>query len=138
MMPIDQIQNPPTALVPNPDTPWPRGGPVLALDCETLIGRDLPFPLTQVHHHKFMALCCKLLAQVAPSCIVLPLFAPGYDAAMAIERLEMMHFAGQIIVLAPFLPHPRMVEDELRALCPGGRLVLIAPSAVQVEGLPRR
>ncbi|MGL6208404.1 MAG: hypothetical protein ACRC14_01075 [Paracoccaceae bacterium] len=68
-----------------------------------------------------------LLARLTPERIVLPLMARGHDAMTIIEQLESLGYRGAITVVAPALPHPRMVERELRGLGPGNRLRLVTP-----------
>jgi hypothetical protein len=100
---------------------------VLALDCMPLMDEAGPLPMTGVRHWRFAELTIDVLIDLAPSQIYLPLFASGYDAMSAVEALETMGYCGEITVIAPDLPRPRLVERELRALGPGLRLTLISP-----------
>jgi hypothetical protein len=100
---------------------------VVALDCEPLLDAKGPLPMVGVLHRHFSELGADLLAELKPHRIIVPLFATGYDAMAAIEVLEQLKFAGQITVIAPELPRPRLVERELRAQGPGARLSLISP-----------
>lgn len=104
-----------------------KGEKVIALDCELFLGPDGPVPMPNVTHLRFADLTADVLALLEPTLIILPLFAPNYDAMTAIETLEELGFAGKLTVLAPDLPRPRLVERELRSLGPGNRLTLISP-----------
>lgn len=103
------------------------GEKVMALDCEMLLGSDGPLPMTEVIHLRFADLTAALLAETGTTLILLPLIAPHYDAATAVERLQALGYAGKLTVLAPELPRPKLVERELRNLGPGTRLTLISP-----------
>jgi len=72
-------------------------------------------------------LTATLLATLRPDRVLLPLMGRGHDAMQVIERLEALGYTGAITVLAPTLPHPRMVERELRSIGPGDRLILLTP-----------
>jgi|APEBP8051073178_1049388.scaffolds.fasta_scaffold00020_249 hypothetical protein len=72
-------------------------------------------------------LTAQLVDKVAPEMVVLPLMANGQDAVQVITRLDELSYAGQVVVLAPTLPDPAMVERELRATAPGLRLRLVMP-----------
>lgn len=65
-----------------------------------------------------------LLDRIAPHWVVCPLLADGFDATQVISRLLQLGYTGQVMVIAPKLPDPAMVERELRALAPGMRLSL--------------
>jgi hypothetical protein len=121
-MTADRPLDPPPKLAPPV-----AGEVVLALDCQLLLGEVGELPQFAVMHRRYGDLGAALLAELKPSRIILPLFAAGYDAMAAIEELETLKFPGQIIVIAPDLPRPRLVERELRALGPGARLTLITP-----------
>lgn len=78
-----------------------------------------------VIHARFAALDAAFLQEIAPACIVFPLFSRGHDAIQVIERLDELVYSQAMIVLARALPRPAMVESELRSLGPGSRLTLI-------------
>ena len=104
-----------------------QGQRVVALDCAALLGADGPFPITGVLHSRLADLDAAFLAEHQPGLMIMPLFAAGYDAMAATERLQDLGYVGRIAVLAPSLPKPRLVEAELRAIGPGDRLSLISP-----------
>lgn len=103
------------------------GERAIAFNCELFLGPGGPLPMTGVTHLRLADLSAALLAAADPGLIILPLFATGYDAIAAVERLEELGYTGKLTVLAPELPKPRLVERELRSLGPGTRLTLIAP-----------
>lgn len=70
-------------------------------------------------------LTAEVLAQARPDRVICPLFGAGLDAYSVIERLEALGYAGEIAVLCPPLPRPKLVEAELRAQGPGHRLTLL-------------
>jgi hypothetical protein len=78
-------------------------------------------------------LTASLVDRVAPEMVILPLMADGQDAVQVIARLEELCYAGQVLVLAPPLPDPAMVERELRVAAPGLRLQLVAPPSLKVS-----
>lgn len=100
---------------------------VLALDCARLLAPAGPIPLEGVTHRRFADLTAALLAEVTPAVVIMPLFAPEHDALSMIEALEALAFTGRIMVVAPALPRPKLVERELRAAGPGERLTLVTP-----------
>ncbi len=119
-------------LQPNPyprlvDLPQAAEERFLALECALLLAPGGPIDLPGVVHARFATLTAALLLEVAPSTVVLPLFASEHDALSMVERLEELGFAGRILVIAPRLPRPQLVERELRAAGPGQRLLLVSP-----------
>ncbi len=122
-------------MVPPRSNPYPRLADLpqaaeegfLALECTGLLAPDGPIALNGVVHCRFDALTAALLHQIAPSTIVMPLFAADHDALTMVEALEALHFTGRILVIAPHLPRPQLVERELRAAGPGPRLLLVSP-----------
>ena len=73
----------------------------------------------------FSALEQKLVSSVAPSKVVVPLMARGFDAADAVEQLGICGFQGMVWVLAPKLPNRRMVERELKSMVHGIQVEVI-------------
>lgn len=102
------------------------GRAVLAVDCDRLLDVQGPFPLQGAQHCRLTDLNGEFLDRAAPDYVILPLFAGGYDAMTAVALLEDLGYRGRIVVLAPFLPKPDLVERELRQIGPGTRLVLIS------------
>ncbi len=99
---------------------------VLALDGLSPLAALLPAG-TIVDQANFAQLDLALLRRFCPDRVMLPLLARNHDAIQVIERLEALGYRGAITVIGPSLPHPRMVERELRSLGPGVRLVLLTP-----------
>ena len=115
------------------------GEQVIALDCELLLDQDGPQSGTTVTHLRFADLTPDLLAATGASLIILPLFAPTYDAMTAVETLEDLGYAGKLTVLGPRIakaapgrarvaqPWPRSPPDAGLALsvrrpdCRGGK-----------------
>ena len=90
----------------------------------------LPLHVTPVSI-QFSALERKLVSSVAPSKVVMPLMARGFDAAEAIEQLEICGYQGMVWVLSPKLPNRRMVERELRSMVPGIQVEVIELDEVE-------
>lgn len=109
------------------DLPTASEDRYLALDCARLIAPDGPIPLPNVAHHRHADLSRDLLRRISPTAVVVPLFAGDQDALGVVETLEELGFAGRILVIAPALPRPALVERELRAAGPGTRLMLVSP-----------
>ena len=103
------------------------GDAVVAVDCALLLGVQGPFRAPGIRHCHLDEVDAVFLRDTAPACVILPLFAAAYDAQTAVELLEDLGYLGRIAVMAPALPKPRLVEQELRQLGPGARLVLISP-----------
>ena len=122
-------------MVPHQPHPYPRLNDVpkaaeerfMAMECAALIAPEGPIELPGVVQVRFVTLTAALLDEVAPTTVVLPLFAAEHDALTMVERLEALGFAGRILVIAPHLPRPQLVERELRAAGPGQRLLLVSP-----------
>ena len=70
------------------------------------------------------------LAQADWSLAICSLFSsapePHHDAVSVIEALMKAGFTGELVVLAPPLLRPKMVENELRGLAKGIKLRLMA------------
>lgn len=97
---------------------------VLAIDLPDATSGDATLKV------RLEALDAALLSEHRPERVVFALFGPGQDAMAVIERLEALGYAGQITVICPSLPRPKLVEAELRAMGPGKRLsLLILPPA---------
>ena len=98
---------------------------VLTLNCQALLGPTDAVPAPSITHASSHDLDAAMLARVAPDLVIVPLFAGDLDATMIIERLVALGYCGRVAVLAPTLPNPRLVEQELRGL--GLRVALISP-----------
>ena len=109
------------------DVPRVGGERFLALDCAQLIAPQGPILLEDVTHQRFADLTAEALLALAPSTVIMPLFAGAHDALSMVEALEAMGFRGRILVIAPPLPRPALVERELRSAGPGPRLMLVQP-----------
>ena len=70
-----------------------------------------------LQHHAVSRAICSLFA---------PRLEPHNDAISVIETLSDAGFTGLVIVLAPPLLRPKMVESELRSLARGMQMQLIA------------
>ena len=113
--------------------PLPLPGPQSAKASETLLCIDLGATATGISRTEaglissvaLDALTAGLLAETMPDRVICALFGARQDAFAVIESLQMLGFAGEITVLCPKLPNPRLVETELRALGPGRRLTLL-------------
>lgn len=84
------------------------GGLSVALGCalpDGVEGVALPGP---------EALDAVLLATLEARQVICPLVADGFDALAVAARLVQLGFKGPLVVLAPVLPNPRMVEREIR------------------------
>lgn len=103
-----------------------RSSNTLALDCADLFSASDVTPLHPLVHLHFADLTPAFLAVLAPVSVVLPLIFGRHDALEVVEALEAMHYGGHILVVAPALPDPAMVQRELRAAGPCNRLTLIS------------
>lgn len=102
----------------------PPGLPcVLALD----IGMPTDAATPGLVQARFADLDAGLLARLRPVRVILPLLARTHDALAVVQRLEALGYTGQVTVIAPSLPDPRMVERELRSHGPGARLDVLSP-----------
>jgi len=99
-------------------------------------GNALPLHVTAVPI-MFSALEQKLVSSVAPTKVVAPLMARGFDAAEVIEQLAACGYQGSVWVLAPKLPNRRMVERELKSMATGIQVEIIELDEVApVDALP--
>jgi hypothetical protein len=83
---------------------------------------DAPEGAAQI---SFEALDADCLHDINPELLIFPLFAAGWDAALVLIRLKSLGYHGTCLVLAPNLPRPKMVEQELRAICPNMQIKVI-------------
>ena len=66
-----------------------------------------------------------LLATMAPDKVICPLFAQDYDALVVAQILSRLGFGGTLVVVAPDLPNPRMVEREIRNQAGGIKVAVV-------------
>lgn len=99
---------------------------VLALDVSPSLAALMPG--ATVIQASFADLDADMLAQHGPDLVLVPLMASTHDATHVIARLQALGFAGTVTVIGPHLPHPRVVEQELRRLGPGLKLTLLTPT----------
>lgn len=66
-----------------------------------------------------------LLATMAPDKVVCPLFSDNYDALVVAQLLTKLGFGGTLMVVAPDLPNPRMVEREIRNQAGGLKVAVV-------------
>ncbi len=66
-----------------------------------------------------------LLATMAPDKVICPLFAADYDALVVAQLLTKLGFGGTLVVVAPDLPNPRMVEREIRNQAGGLKVAIV-------------
>ncbi|NGQ91959.1 hypothetical protein G5V65_13730 [Rhodobacter sp. HX-7-19] len=66
-----------------------------------------------------------LLASTRAQKVICPLFAEDYDALVVAGHLRSLGFDGTLVVLAPDLPNPRMVEREIRNQAGGLRVSVV-------------
>lgn len=64
------------------------------------------------------------LDKLRPAIIVTPLVSVTFDALDVAESLFCAGFTGELVVMAANLPHPHVVEKELRDIAPGLRVTL--------------
>jgi hypothetical protein len=86
------------------------GGALIEADCQTITTADL-------QRGQARRAICTLFAA--------PAFAQN-DAVSVIEALMALGFVGEVVVLAPPLLRPKMVEGELRSLSRSLRIRLLA------------
>lgn len=73
---------------------------------------DLPPGAEAVTHPE--EIDAALLARVQPEKVICPMIGADYDALSVANLLRSLDFAGVLVVVAPDLPNPRMVEREIR------------------------
>lgn len=66
-----------------------------------------------------------LLATMAPDKVICPLFSDNYDALVVAQLLTKLGFGGTLMVVAPDLPNPRMVEREIRNQAGGLKVAVV-------------
>lgn len=66
-----------------------------------------------------------LLATMAPDRVICPLFSENYDALVVAQLLTKLGFGGTLVVVAPDLPNPRMVEREIRNQAGGIKVAVV-------------
>ena len=71
------------------------------------------------------ALSAELLHRVDPDCIAFSLFSMNIDSHRLLLALRKLGYAGNVVVVSPRLPQPRMVMAELRSHADRIRLRLI-------------
>ena len=71
------------------------------------------------------ALSAELLHRVDPDCIVFSLFSMQIDSHRLLLALRKLGYKGNVVVVSPRLPQPRMVMAELRSHADAIRLRLL-------------
>ncbi len=66
-----------------------------------------------------------LLARLKPDKVICPMIAEDYDALIVANLLRKLNFGGTLVVVAPELPNPRMVEREIRNQAGGLRVSVV-------------
>lgn len=85
----------------------------------------------------FPTITAGVFDRIAPLAVGLALFCPRLDATVVLDRLLRIGFRGRILVLAPPLPDPGLVQRDLAALYPALRLRVLAERAGRaVTGAP--
>lgn len=100
-----------------------QDGMAVALGCALPEGREgvaLPGP---------EALDAVLLATLGAKRVFCPLVAGGFDALSVALRLSQLDFGGTLVVLAPVLPNPKMVEREIRNQSGGVQVQVVTRGA---------
>jgi len=95
----------------------PRAAPMALADgggMTVALGCALPDGVEGVSLAGPEALDAVLLATLEARQVICPLVAEAFDALAVAARLVQLGFAGPLVVLAPPLPNPRMVEREIR------------------------
>ena len=105
---------------------WGLRSVVLAIEFESMFRAQGQTSQRQVTHVRFAGLSRTAFDHVAPTTVAIPLIAKPYDALDMIAFLQDIGYAQRIVVIAPALPNRAMVERELRAAGPQGRLTLIS------------
>lgn len=77
----------------------------------------------------FAAITAGVFDRIDPLAVGLALFCPRVDATVVLERLLRIGYRGRILVLAPPLPDPRLVQRDLAALFPALRLRVLCEGA---------
>ena len=57
--------------------------------------------------------------------IIAPLFSDTFDAMELAEELFRADYTGALTVIAPSLPEPELVLEELQSICPDARVQLV-------------
>ncbi len=73
------------------------------------------------------------LNETGPDCLIFALFGPALDAYQMVGLVMRLNYRGAMMVVAPALEKPEIVEHELRALGPGARLTLVSLGTPQPE-----
>lgn len=78
-----------------------------------------------VTSHRFLSDLAIPLSEI--SAVACPLISDQSDASQVIEDLEAMGFRGVLMVVAPKLPDPGMIQAELRRQAHKIKVTLISP-----------
>jgi len=68
----------------------------------------------------------QLMTRVRPDHVVAPLFSTEFDIMDLAQRLHQIGFGGQLVAMAPPLPKPGLVLNEIMARCPGLKMGMMA------------
>ncbi|MFC7704884.1 hypothetical protein ACFQXB_11825 [Plastorhodobacter daqingensis] len=106
-------------------------GRVLAIECSNAI-----VAIMQVARDAAVVACHfrmldeRLLDRVQPDLVLAPLMSCTFDASDLARRLAQLRFRGALVIAAPHLPRPELVEAELRRLCRGFTMTLMSPARI--------
>ncbi len=80
-------------------------------------GRALPAD-SQIAFAEFHEISAELLQTLTPDIVMSPVLTRGFDCLDLAQALQASGFRGRFRVVAPDMPNPKVIQAEIRALCP--------------------
>lgn len=81
-------------------------------------GRALPAD-SQIAFAEFHEITDELLQALTPDIVMSPVLTRAFDCLDLAQTLHEKGFRGRLRIVAPDLPNPRVIQSEIRGLCPG-------------------
>ena len=81
-------------------------------------GRALPAD-SQIAFAEFHEITEELLLTLLPDVVLSPVLCRAFDCLDLAQTLHGSGFRGRLRIMAPDMPNPRVIQSEIRALCPG-------------------
>ncbi len=87
-------------------------------------GRALPDD-SQIAFAEFHEVTEELMDALTPDIVMSPVMTRAFDCLDLAQALQAAGFRGRFRVVAPELPNPKVIQAEIRAICPALDVALI-------------
>lgn len=97
-------------------------------------GRALPID-SQLAFADFHEITAELLDTLAPDIVMSPLLTNNFDCLDLAQALQAGGFSGRLRIVAPDMPNPKVIQAEIKALCPALDVAFIYVGNTEIRRL---